>query len=178
MIFLIIFILLFPNTLLAYKLKVIRVYNGDTIKAKGNGTVIKVRLAGIDAPECSLLKRKPDQPYGRESRSYLEDLILNKVVEIEYSPLRSSNLFLGEVFLAGKNINLEMVRSGFAEVYQWNPLKRFDLLPFIHAQNDAKASEKGMWIQGDNYESPRMWRERIRRRLTRFLFYGIQKGKK
>jgi len=177
---LIISVFILPNPLLARQFKVIRVYNGDTIKAQGNGTVIKVRLAGIDAPECGILKRELGQPYSQDSKGYLKDLILNKDVEIEHYSLKKDNLYFGAVFLEGKNVNLEMVRAGFAEAYQWKPLKGFNLDPFLIAERDAKASKKGMWIQGHSYESPRVWREKVKRRLTRFMLYGIsaQKGKR
>ena len=65
--------------------KVIRVYDGDTIKAVGHDIEIKVRLVGIDAPETSKGKRKPGQPFGRKAEKHLAALILNKVVDIKSS---------------------------------------------------------------------------------------------
>ena len=52
--------LLFPSALLAHQFKVIRVYDGDTIKVEGYGTQAVIRLAGIDAPEAAI--RNVNQP--------------------------------------------------------------------------------------------------------------------
>jgi len=70
--------LLFSTSLFAAQFKVIEVYDGDTIRAEGHGTEIRVRLAGIDAPEIHRDVREKGQPYGQEAREYLESMILNK----------------------------------------------------------------------------------------------------
>jgi len=44
-------LLIIPSIATAAQFKVIRVYDGDTVKAKGHDIEIKVRLVGIDAPE-------------------------------------------------------------------------------------------------------------------------------
>jgi len=44
-------LLILPNIVLAGQFKVVRVYEGDTVKAVGHDIEIKVRLVGIDAPE-------------------------------------------------------------------------------------------------------------------------------
>ena len=166
-----------PEILFAHSLKVIRVYDGDTIKAKGDGTVIKVRLVGIDAPECNGRRSHHGQPYSLESKRYLEAMILNKVVDIQYLRPDKNNFYLGEIFLEGKSINLEMIRSGFAEAYQWKSLGAFSLEPFLVAERDAKALKKGMWVQGNSYVSPALWRETVKKRLTRLMFFGISAKK-
>jgi micrococcal nuclease len=66
---------------------------------------------------------------------------------------------LGEVFLLnGKNINLEMVQSGLAEVYRGKPAAGLDMGPYWNAEKEAKAAKRGMWILEDMYLSPREWR--------------------
>ena len=44
------FLLILPTISIAAELKVIRIYEGNTIKAESHDIVIKVRLVGIDAP--------------------------------------------------------------------------------------------------------------------------------
>jgi len=58
----------------------------------------------------------------------------------------------------GKNINLEMMDAGFAEVYRGNPVSGQDLAPYWKAEEKAKAAKRGRWVQGDRYISPRDWR--------------------
>ena len=116
-IFLIALFLIFPTFSLAGQYKVIRVVDGDTVKAEGYDIEIKVRLLGIDAPETSKSKRDPGQSYSQQAKKHLAGLILNKVVEIKGYGLGPYNRILGVIYLNDKNINLEMVRAGLAEVY-------------------------------------------------------------
>ena len=61
-----------PRTLIA---SAERVSDGDTIVVlTENGTKLRIRLLGIDAPEIPHGK-KPGQPYGEEARDYLDHLI-------------------------------------------------------------------------------------------------------
>jgi endonuclease YncB( thermonuclease family) len=74
-ILLIINILIFfiPVVSLAGQFKVIRVYDGDTLKAKGHGIEFKVRLVGIDAPETN----------DRYNRILAEVFVYDKNVNLE-----------------------------------------------------------------------------------------------
>jgi micrococcal nuclease len=60
--------------------------------------------------------------------------------------------------LNGKNVNLEMVQSGLAEVYREMPAAGLDMGPYWRAEEEAKAAKRGMWVQGDQCVSPREWR--------------------
>ncbi|MFH0844480.1 MAG: thermonuclease family protein, partial [Pseudomonadota bacterium] len=60
----------------------------------------------------------------------------------------------------GKNINLGMVRAGYAEVYRGKPPHGLDMAPFHQAEKEAKEAKRAMWSQGDKYVSPREWRVR------------------
>ena len=161
---LIIFLLALSHVSLAGQFKVIRVYDGDTLKAKGYDIEIKVRLVGIDTPETSKRKRSPGQPYSKQAKKYLAGMILNEVADIQGYGLDGYNRILGVIYLNGKNINLEMVKAGLAEVYRGKPPKGFDSTPYVKAEAEAKAAKRGMWIQGDKYISPREWRRVHRKR--------------
>ncbi|MDD9302377.1 MAG: thermonuclease family protein [Desulfobacter sp.] len=63
------------------KFKVIKIYDGDTFKARGAGLEFKIRLAGIDTPETGG-RNKKGQPFGREATQMLSRLILNKKVRL------------------------------------------------------------------------------------------------
>ena len=123
------FLLVLPALSLAGQFKVTKVYDGDTFKAKGYDIEIKVRLAGIDTPETSKRKAQPSQPYSQQAKKYLAGLILDKVVEIKGYGLDRYSRILAIIFLEGRNINLEMVKAGLAEVYRGRPPKGFDSIP-------------------------------------------------
>jgi endonuclease YncB( thermonuclease family) len=94
-----------------------------------------------------------------QSTKHLAGLVLNKPVDIKsHGPDRYGRT-LGEVFLDGNNINLEMVKSGLAEVYRGTPAKGQNIEPYWKAEEEARRAGKGMWVLGDKYVSPREWRK-------------------
>ena len=141
------------------------VYDGDTIGCQGCGIIFRVRLVGIDAPEKRRGKR-PEQPYAEEARKYLEDLILGKKVTIKQIALDRYNHVLGIVYLdnssglfssSRQDINLEMVKQGYAEVLRGKQL--FDIRPYRKAEKRAKTKKLNIWSQED-YISPQEWRKK------------------
>jgi micrococcal nuclease len=148
----------------AGQFKVTWIYDGDTFKAEGYDVEIIVRFVAIDAPELSYRKGVSSQPYSSQSKSMLSDLILNRTVEIMGYGLDKHNRVLAAVSYGGRNIGVEMLRKGLAEVYQGELPDQLDLKDYRQAEFHAKSSRRGMWNQGDAYVSPREWRERERRR--------------
>jgi endonuclease YncB( thermonuclease family) len=141
------------------------VYDGDTIGCQGCGIIFRVKLAGIDAPERGTRKR-PEQPYAKKARKYLKDLVLGKKVTIKQIGLDRRNFVLAIVYLETskgffsserKNINLEMIKQGYAEV---EPVRSgLDIGPYRKAQQTAKKQTLNIWSQKD-YISPKVWRKR------------------
>lgn len=158
------FLFLSPTVSLAGQFKVTRVYDGDTIKAQGHDIEIKVRLVGIDTPETSKRKRQPGQPFSQKAKEYLAGLILNKTVDIKGYGMGPYNRILGVIYLDGKNVNLEMVKAGLAEVYRGRAPHKFPLLPYWQAEKEAKDDLRGMWSLGDEYISPKAWRKMKRKK--------------
>jgi endonuclease YncB( thermonuclease family) len=68
---------------------------------------------------------------------------------------------LSTIFIDGKDINLAMIGAGLAEVYRGpesgNPYKP----KYQAAEETARTTKKGMWLLGDQYESPRAYRKRV-----------------
>lgn len=84
-----------------------RIIDGDTIVV---GEDLTVRLLGINSPERG-------EEYYQEAKEFLEMIILNKTVFIEFFGKDKYNRELGYVFLDRKNINLELVDEGYANFY-------------------------------------------------------------
>lgn len=107
-------------------------------------------------------KGEPGQPFSQQSTKFLAGMVLNKTVTIkEYGHDRYGRT-LAIVVIDDKNVNLEMVKAGLAEVYRGEHASGFDPIPYLEAEKRARAEKKGMWIQGDKHVSPRDWR-RIQR---------------
>ena len=154
-------LLAFPAVLLAGQFKVTKVYDGDTIMAEGHDIVIYVMLAGIDAPEVASRRSQPHQPYGQEATRYLESLILNEIIDIKGYGIGAYpyNHLIGEVYLKDKNVNIEMLKKGLAEVWLERPPRGLDIVPYLEAERKAREAGLGMWSLGSKYMSPRDWRK-------------------
>ena len=92
------------------------VHDGDTIAANCNGSRVKVRLAGIDAPELKL-------QYGHESRDALRELVFQKQVEIRRIKRDRYRRDVSLVVVNGRDVSSAMVEGGHAWVYDQYPIK-------------------------------------------------------
>jgi micrococcal nuclease len=156
---LLILALLLPCPSIAGQYQVYRVVDGDTFIVKHGSVKLTVRLVGIDAPEISTNKNRQGQPFSRQSTQHLSGLVLSKVVDVKSYGADRYGRTLGEVFLLnGRNVNLEMVQAGLAEVYRGKPATGLDMAPYWQAKDEARKAGRGMWELGDKYVSPREWR--------------------
>ncbi|MEN7982130.1 MAG: thermonuclease family protein [Nanoarchaeota archaeon] len=88
------------------KIKIQRVIDGDTIKANNKS----IRLLGINSPEKG-------EPYFNEAKEFLEKLILNKTIKLESTKQDLYGRTLAYLFLKNENVNLAIVKNGFANPY-------------------------------------------------------------
>ena len=137
--------------------RVVRVFDGDTVRVSGMGLTFKIRLVGIDAPETGW-KGKTGQPYGREASDVLSRMVLERDVILKQYGTGGYNRMLAEVFRNGMNINLEMLQKGMAEVYQGKVAPGIDIDRYKETEAKAKMRRTGIWSQGRAYKSPRQWR--------------------
>lgn len=137
---------------------VLKVFDGDTIKVTGLDLIFKIRLVGIDSPEIGY-QGEESQPFGQQAKQYLIQLLGDTPVSIKSYGIGGYNRQLAEVFAAGRNINLEMVRAGMAEVYPGKHPGLLDSQLYFKEESRAKHAKKGIWAQGNAYKSPRQWRK-------------------
>ena len=126
--------------------KVIKVVDGDTIDVMIDlGFDIKyksrVRLFGIDTPE-SRTRDLTEKKYGLLSKKYLQSALANgskKIIKTHKDQETGKfGRILGEIFVDGKNINMEMCKKGHAvEYYGQNK----QLVEAEHLKNRKKLSK-------------------------------------
>ena len=155
----ILILVLAPDWCFANPFKVLYVINGDTITVAQNGSESTIRLAGIDAPELPIKTHQIGQPFSQKSKEYLEEMVLSKNVAIVSYGKDRYGRRLGVVFADGKNVNLEMIKAGLAEVYRGKPIQGFDNSPYRWAESEARKALLGIWELRDQYFSPKDWRE-------------------
>jgi endonuclease YncB( thermonuclease family) len=151
-ILLLILLLCWPLTAHAWMAKVVSVTDGDTIKVyNAEQGQVKIRLYGIDTPEKA-------QPYGKAAGKYLSSLIAGATVDIESVTTDRYGRTVGIVSDSERNINQQMVRAGYAWVYQ-----RYCDKPFcdywLALESEAKTDKLGLW-QESNPVPPWEWRRR------------------
>jgi len=136
-----------------------KITDGDTVQAiTPEGTKLKVRLYGIDAPETPK-GQKPGEPFGSDARDYLATLVGQKSVRVEIRDIDRYRRMVAVLWLGERNVNQEMLNAGMAEAYR-EYLKTPYRTPFLQAEQDAKAQGRGIWSQGSRYERPSQFRRR------------------
>jgi endonuclease YncB( thermonuclease family) len=142
------------------------------------GQKLKVRLANIDAPEVGHAgmggvppNSQKDQPFGKQSRDSLLEMVGRKQVQIDSRAVDQYGRIVGLVLQGNRNINEEQVRRGFAWAAKgWGKGRRKAPKPhaaaqrahageiYISLENDARQARRGLWAQ-DNPQAPWQWRK-------------------
>ena len=127
---------LLPSLVFAetYEGKVIHISDGDTVKILVDNHQHKIRLAEIDTPE----KR---QAYGKKAKKALGDIVLGKVVRVDWDIRDRYKRIIGKIYLGDLYVNAEMVRQGHAWVYR----KHSKDPELIRLETEAKAARRGLW---------------------------------
>jgi endonuclease YncB( thermonuclease family) len=132
-----------------------KVADGDTVQVVINeGTKLKVRLHGIDAPEIQHINKgtgivsRPGQPYGEEAHRALEGKVLGKRVTLQIMDIDRYRRMVSILYLGRRDINRDMVAEGYAWAYK-QYLKGPYASDYIDAENDARSKHLGLWQQAN-----------------------------
>ena len=138
--------------------EVVGISDGDTFKARCPYEQIRVRFAGIDAPESG-------QAFGRVAKQYLAQLIFRKHVRVAQSKAtRSYGRIVANVYdERGQDVGLMMVGAGLAWHYkrfarEQTPSAR---LAYMRAEEVARAQTLGLWAD-PHAQPPWEWRHRAK----------------
>lgn len=127
--------------------KVIAVLDGDTVLVRRNGSTVKIRLAGIDAPEKT-------QTFGETSRRSLSGMVLGKQVKISSQATDQYGRMIAHLSVADMDVNAEQIRRGLAWEYS-----RFHADKVLLAlQDEARRAPRGLWALS-NPVPPWEWRK-------------------
>jgi micrococcal nuclease len=136
--------------------RVVAVHDGDTITVKFDGRTEKIRLVGIDSPEIRD-ERQSYRDAAYAARNYARSRLGGETVTLEPEARQGDRDKYGRllryvILRDGTNINEELVRQGYARVYdKFN----FTLKPRFKAlEAEAKQQGLGVWTL-----PPGRWRE-------------------
>ncbi|MCL4103893.1 UNVERIFIED_CONTAM: hypothetical protein GTU68_034755 [Idotea baltica] len=128
--------------------RVVRVADGDTLTLlDSRQKQHKVRLFGIDSPES-------EQPYYKAARKALSGLTAGKDVTVKIKDTDSYGRTVGVIYLDNIDINLEMVKLGYAWWYRQFARSDQDLR---QAEQYARSRKLGLWGDSDP-QAPWDWR--------------------
>jgi endonuclease YncB( thermonuclease family) len=128
--------------------RVVAVHDGDTITVLAGRREVRVRLAGIDAPERG-------QPHATASRRALADRVAGRTVHVDERGRDAYGRSLGVVRERGVDVNREQVRAGWAWVF-----RRYAHDPaWLADEQEARRARRGLWRDAHPVP-PWTWRER------------------
>lgn len=145
--------------------RVVAVSDGDSITVlASDNRQVKVRLAGIDAPERG-------QAFGQSSRQNLSDLVFGKDVRVSVVDTDRYGRIVGIVYVPvpGPNgdividVDLAQIESGHAWAYRsyLRTLPAERAKRYVAAEDNAKARRQGLWMEKDP-DPPWEWRREKR----------------
>ena len=116
--------------------RIVGVADGDTVTILDAAKVQhKIRLDRIDAPEKK-------QAFGEKAKQHLSEMVFGKDVRVEYTSKDRYGRILGIVRVDGRDINLQMIKDGFAWHYKY-----YDKTPsYAQAEVEAREAKKGLWV--------------------------------
>lgn len=136
-----------------------QVSDGDTLVLQtGEGQLMRVRLAGIDAPEKS-------QPFGEAAMQALRGRVELQSVRVELRKQDRYGRWVGQLRRDARDINLELLEAGLAWHYkayedEQSPAER---RRYAQAEDRARADGRGLWA-ASNPVAP--WDHRKARRAA------------
>lgn len=140
------------------------VHDGDTIRVRDeDGRVHKIRLAYIDAPELK-------QTSGQDSADALRNRIEGQHVRMVRFGLDRYQREVGQIWLADEDVNLWLVRQGWAWHYQSIARKeqaKPDYTRYQLAELQAKQHQLGLW-QNQDAVAPWQFRRQMRQHAVHF----------
>ena len=138
------------DTMQPFTAKVIKIVDGDTYDVLTNDKrSIRIRMNGIDAPEKK-------QPFGQKSKEKLASLCAGQELKIiPHGYDRNKRMLADAINKLGQNINLEMVKSGYA----WHYKKYSKDSALALAEINARADRIGLWADPNPIE-PWNWRKK------------------
>lgn len=99
----------------------------------------RIRFHGIDAPESR-------QAYGQAAKKFVSDLIYDKDIRVDVQTRDKYGRLVGKIFVGDTNVNLEVVRAGYAWWYRQYGAGETAL---AEAEQEARDARRGLWQDAD-----------------------------
>ena len=143
--------------------KVLKVYDGDTVLVKYRGNKMRIRLSKIDAPEMG-------QPFlgggdaGLYAKKCLEKLMpKNGLMTLKIHGTDMYGRTLGDL----DDLNFQLIQEGCSSLYPYASFEsEGEKFRYLRALREARSLRKGVWnLSG--YLQPKIWRKTKKRSAHR-----------
>jgi endonuclease YncB( thermonuclease family) len=132
---------LFPVLAIAEReVKVVDVFDGDTLIVSLQGRAEIIKLFGVDSPD-------KEQPFGLEARSFASDMVSGRVIQI--ISIEKSRYEMVKVYYENKCLNEELLKAGYAWYNINVPIDE----QWVQLEQQARYERKGLWSE-DNPVPP------------------------
>lgn len=110
-------------------------------------------LTFVQSPKINSQTTYEEEPFAWEARNFLRNMLIGKVIKYQIDYKNGDQNF-GQVFLDGKNINIEVIKSGYGVVKQNKLNESFVKTDFYtkikSAEAVAQAGKLGIWKESTN----------------------------
>ena len=130
--YILIFLLFFTSLqTFATEIKVLKIYDGDSILAKINDNIFRIRLIVIDCFEGTNSNRASYQAQkynlsqneivkgGNIAKNILKKELKNKKTTFEFQGIDKYNRALGIIYANNENINEKMLNTPYCKIYNY-----------------------------------------------------------
>ena len=124
--------------------RIVGVRDGDTVDLLTTADIeVRVRLAGIDAPEMG-------QAFGKAAKQALANLAYHREVRVLWSKRDNYGRVVGKLLVEGADVNLQMIQRGLAWHYTAYAAEQSvaDRNRYAAAEAAARARRLGLWRDG------------------------------
>lgn len=121
--------------------KVIEIFDGDSFNLRAaNGSLVKVRLVGVDAPEKG-------QPYAQRARESLENLLGGGSIELSAIKVDRFDRWIATARAGGADIGLTQIERGYAWFFSRykKDLDETARRRYAEAERKARDEGAGLW---------------------------------
>lgn len=120
---------------------VTEVFDGDSFNlSAANGKTVRVRLAGIDAPERS-------QPFSNKAKESLSSLLASGEITLEPLKVDKYERWIANVRVNGNDVGLTQLHRGYAWFFvrYRQDLSNAMQTQYANAERDARDARVGLW---------------------------------
>lgn len=120
--------------------RVTGVREGDLLDIRHGGRIVRIRLAGIDAPE-------PDQRFGRDTRQQLAAMAGNRQAQVLERGMDKHGYTVARVVVNGVDLGLAQIEAGMAWHFDPTPplLSPQTTQQYRQAEAKARKTRLGLW---------------------------------